>query len=447
MRDLIKSFFENKKRESTITPKPDKYAPTSEDHDRTPIPVVRTESGLVFPVDDVVPASDPLWLGTLRESVEIRSDASIVIMPDQEIPAIAPEGYLPTPATDGPRMPKRLQMRIPEPGLHPPTHLLARAQTFLHPLVQAVHIAFSGHRPLVLTPDCIWLTIVQGFTQHVLENAESLRHRLVRHEGKKKLRIATDSLAADLWPSFMSRFSGLIRENSDPVLHETLLCEFSTTTPAIKTACEMALMDTYQRYFEYEMMCVCGIPEITLQGTVGDWQRIRDRIEVLATYELDWWTSRLAPILDQFVATANGEPDREFWQAIYKPQQSYGAKLASGWIGDLFPYLFTAPPRKEFSDRPGRGLCDSAVSRRNHVLSEARTNWLLPPASDFIYAGRGVPLDQFPSGLSRVPVTVTFRDNSEKKLEVMGGFLGVSQRAEDNALSPIIHWAVVEKGA
>ena len=451
MLDRIKSLLETKKRQLMSTQAPDKagFSHTTEDHTATHTrPVVRTETGVVFPVDNVVPASDPLWLGTLRESVEIRTDASVLIMPDEEIPAIAPEGYFSTPAPEGPRMPGRLEMLVtPERGLHPPTHLLAKAQTFLHPLVQAVHIAFSDHRPLVLTPDCIWLTIVQGFAHHVLENAETLRHRLVRHEGKKGLCIETNSLSPDLWPAFMSNFSGLIRENSDPVLHETLLCEFSTTTPAIKTAYEIALMDTYQRYFEYEMMCVCGIPEITLQGTVGDWQRIRDRIEVLATYELDWWTSRLTPILDQFVATANAEPDREFWQAIYKPQQTYGAELASGWIADLFPYLFTAPPMKEFSDRAGRGLCDSAVSRRNHVLSEARSNWLLPPTSDFIFAGRGVPLENFPSGLSRVPVTVKFRDDPERKLEVMGGFLGVSQRAEDNALSPIIHWAVVQKEA
>jgi Domain of unknown function (DUF4419) len=318
MIDRIKSLLENKKRQLMATHGPDNagFSHTTEDHPATHIqPVVRTGTGVVFPVDNVVPASDPLWLGTLRESVEIRTDASILIMPDQDIPAIAPEGYFTKPAAEGPRMPWRLAMRtIPEPRLHPPSHVLARAQRFLHPLVQAVHIAFSDHRPLVLTPDCIWLTIVQGFAHHVLENAESLRRRLVRHEGKKKLCIKTNSLSPDLWPSFMSGFSGLIREHSDPVLHETLLCEFSTTTPAIKTACEIALMDTYQRYFSYELHCVCGIPEITLEGTVEDWQRIRDRIEVLATYDIDWWTSRLAPILDQFVATAKGEPDRAFWQ-------------------------------------------------------------------------------------------------------------------------------------
>jgi Domain of unknown function (DUF4419) len=448
MLDRIKSLLESRKRELiTQGPGIPALSPTAEDHEIAHIqPAARTDNGIVFPVDDVVPASDPLWVGTLRESVEIRTDASILIMPDQEIPAIAPEGYSTKPAPNGPRMPWRVAMRaIPEPKLHPPRHLLARAQTFLHPLVQAVHIAFSDHRPLVLTPDCIWLTIVQGFGHHVLENAEALRHRLVRHEGKKELSVVTKSLSPDLWPSFMSSFSGLIRENSDPVLHETLLCEFSTTTPAMKTAYEIALMDTYQRYFDYGLMCVCGIPEITLQGTVEDWQRITDRIEVLATYDLEWWTSRLTPILDEFVATASGKPDREFWQAIYKPQKAYAAELASGWICDLFPYLFAG--RREPDERPGRGLCDSPSCHRNRILSETRTNWLLPSISDHPFAGRGVPLKHFPSGLSRVPVTVQLPDDSKTKIEVMGGFVGVSQRAEDNALSPIIHWAVLQKGA
>ena len=213
--------------------------------------------------------------------------------------------------------------------------------------MQAVHLAFSQHRPLILSPDCIWLTIAQGFGHHVNENAEALRDRVVRHRRKKTLDVVTDSLAPSRWPGLISQFSAQIRENSDPVLHETLVCEFSTTTPNIKTAYEIALMDTYQRYFDFEMRCVCGIPKVTVQGTAEDWQRIRERIEVLATYDLGWWTSRLEPILDQFVATAKGDVDQGFWKAIYKPQNAYAAKLASGWIADLFPYLFGAPPARE----------------------------------------------------------------------------------------------------
>jgi len=56
-----------------------------------------------------------------------------------------------------------------------------------HPLLDAVHLAFSEHRPLVLSPDVVWLTIAQGVAQHVRLHAEELRPRLVRHAGKREL--------------------------------------------------------------------------------------------------------------------------------------------------------------------------------------------------------------------------------------------------------------------
>src|SRR5690349_296604 len=62
----------------------------------------------------------------------------------------------------------------------------------VHPLLGAVHLAFAEHRPLVLSPDAIWLTIAQGVAQHVRQNAERLRSRLVRHEDKKRLTSGLD---------------------------------------------------------------------------------------------------------------------------------------------------------------------------------------------------------------------------------------------------------------
>jgi hypothetical protein len=401
-----------------------------------------TSNGVTFTVDDVVPASDPLWQGSLAESTEIRADAKLLVMPDGEAPTLAPEGYVGTLTPGEPPKPVRTVIRsLSATGPVSFAQQLAKSGTFLHPLVQAVHLAFSQHRPLILSPDCIWLTIVQGFGHHVNENAEALRDRMVHHSGKKELEVETDSLDLSRWPGLITHFSAQIRKNSDPVLHETLMCEFSTTTPDIKTAYEVALMDTYQRYFDYRMTCVCGIPKVTVQGTAEDWQGIRERLGVLATYDLEWWTSKLEPILDQFVATAQGNADDRFWKAIYKPQKAYAAELASGWIGDLFPYLFGAPQ----GSRPrGSGLCAGAEAHRNHVVSTPRKDWLLPaPRSPM--AGNGVNLKNFPSGLSRAPVKLTLPDGAQTQLELLGGFLGVSQRAEDNALAPVVSWAVVHK--
>ena len=42
----------------------------------------------------------------------------------------------------------------------------------VHPLLSAVARAFADHRPLVLSPDAVWLTIAHGVAQHVRLHAE-----------------------------------------------------------------------------------------------------------------------------------------------------------------------------------------------------------------------------------------------------------------------------------
>jgi hypothetical protein len=188
-------------------------------------------------------------------------------------------------------------------------------------------------------------------------------------------------------------------------------------------------MDAYQRYFEYGMRCICGIPTVTLEETPDDWQRIRDRIEVLATFDLEWWTSRLTPILDQLVATSVGSPDRAFWQAIYKPTRFYVTDSATGWIADLFPYLCRRIPKPKFC--------------RNKIFETERRDWL---PIDSNSRGVGVALESFPCGLSSAPVKIQFSDSSQPlDVVLMAGFFGVFQDPGDHSLSAEIAWAVVNR--
>jgi len=215
-----------------------------------------------------------------------------------------------------------------------------------------------------------------------------------------------------------------------------LICDFSTTTPAIRTASEVVLMDAFSSYFTYVMACICGIPKITIEGTADDWQRIRARVEVIATYGLEWWVSRLRPILDEFVLAAEGHPTRDFWQAIYKPVQAYGDEVATGWVTDLFPYLGDDPDR-----------------RRNHVFEHARHNWALPIENGVKTknlpfhpeANKGVRLRGFPSSLSSTPLKVLFQDGSYANVDLVAGFLAVQQNQLDLTLSPLIGWCVAEQ--
>ncbi len=192
-------------------------------------------------------------------------------------------------------------------------------------------------------------------------------------------------------------------------------------------------MDAYKAYFGYAMRCVCGIPKITVTGTSEDWQRIRARVEVFEAYGLGWWVQRLRPILDEFIATVNGQPCRDFWQAIYKPKQAYGLKTITGWIADLFPYLGDAPKRT-----------------RNNAFRYERRDWAMPVEQGLKSSGLGEPGAEkgaagFPSGLSSVPVHLDLPDGRTAELDLVAGFLAVEQNRRDLAISPVISWSVAER--
>jgi Domain of unknown function (DUF4419) len=295
-----------------------------------------------------------------------------------------------------------------------------------HALFGAVHRAFAEHRPLVLSPDAIWLTIAQGVAQHVRLNAEALRPHLVRHQGTERLRVAVDAApaSADEWREVIGRFTDALSERIGAGRARLFTCDFSTSSDVERVASHVVLLDAFSPYYEYELMCVCGIPRVTLTGTVDDWRRVRARIDVIAELDLDWWTRSLIPIADGLIRTAEGAPDLAFWRRIYKPRDVYGASIATGWVARLYPYL------REFG----------AVTSRNPLVELAfdeprpRTDRRNPP---------GVTSADLVSGASKIQVILTDpSDRALGKVAVAGGLVAVTQDP-DGALRPIAGWAVV----
>jgi hypothetical protein len=286
-----------------------------------------------------------------------------------------------------------------------------------HPLVSAVHLAFSEHRPLLLTPDIIWMTIAQGFAQHINNNAEALRDRFVTHSGKQTLTVTGDRKD---WIAAVHQWSLLIRDRVGADLYQLMTCNFSTTTPTIHTASQVVMMDAFKQYFDYRLYAICGIPSITLQGSVEDWQTIRERVEILSSYDLSWWTQRLIPICEALISTAKGHPPLEFWQSIYKPESVYGGDVITGWLADLFPYI--------------QGSLTAIPIGKNPILDIPRSELTVP---------RGIHADCLPPGISQVTFILSTLA-SEERLELIAGFLGVSQNSTTGCLKPEIGWGVRE---
>jgi hypothetical protein len=304
-----------------------------------------------------------------------------------------------------------------------------------HPLIGALHAAFSSHRPVGLSPDIIWLTICQGLAHHVNINAEVLRHRLVKHEGKATLVVRRDDFVKgspeNPWPGVFADFSEAIRAHIGEA-HDLIVADFSTTGPVERAASEISILGAMQAFFDYEVRTLCGIPSITLEGTAEDWRKIAARVREFRRFDLDWWVKPLLPVLDQFVAAAEGQVDRRFWDSIYKWQGSKGSGSphVSGWVFKLFPYLDN--PEVKFARLYGGRESTAPSLRRNPWLSA-------PPARD------GPGRDDFPSLPAKAPFLWKFPHlGTEYGMEFVGGLLGISQDQETLCLRPEIGWAIRE---
>lgn len=283
-----------------------------------------------------------------------------------------------------------------------------------HSFFSGMYQAYADHRPFVLSPDMIWLLISQGFARHVNANAENVRHHFVDFSGKLSLVVATDKITLENpdspWEEVFPEFRNQMALHTGNDLMELLSANFSTTTPTTRIASEITIMEAMEPYFEFIVIyVVCGIPEITLQGTTADWQKVLDKTKQLAKYDLKWWTSELEPLLKQFVEASKGKINKTFWQNMFKyhSQKKYGApNMIDGWIVKFFPY-----------DKNGR---------RNN-LNE-------------LEGGKNLPEE-----IVKVDLKYIDENQEETILELWAGFVGLEQNKENYALTPKIGWMIRKK--
>ena len=219
-------------------------------------------------------------------------------------------------------------------------HLIAGVP--FHPVVAAAHRAFMDHRPLCLSPDIIWLMIIQGVANHINVNADALRSRFVGHEGKVQISVRRDDFVKgspeNPWAEAIEEFTSKVKEHIGSQF-DLFQPTFTTTGPVERAAAGVVLLDAMQSYFTYDMETLCGIPAVSLEGTPKDWQAIADRAEQFGSLNLEWWLEPLRGILHQFVAASQGVLDHQFWQSLYKYHDESGGPIITGWISALFPYL------------------------------------------------------------------------------------------------------------
>jgi hypothetical protein len=295
----------------------------------------------------------------------------------------------------------------------------------VHPLVGAIQLAFNHHLPLELSPDHIWIVLAQGFARHVHAHAEELRHQFVSRVGRERLEVRRDDFQKGArtndWPAVFASFSTQLREHIGK-RHDLIVADFSTTGPLERAVSEVVLMDAMEKYFEFAVRSVCGIPKITLLGTAQDWRSIRTRAQVFREFGLDWWLDELTPALDAFVDAAEGRADVPFWRSLYKLKGASGGPYVTGWVQLLFPYTLNTMTRQ--------------AVQNPHMVA-----WRAGMDTPF---GGGPTTDELPGSLSSVPFDWHYFDQ-HFDMAFLAGFIGVVQDSHSLTVSPQLGWAIGER--
>ncbi|OAQ67104.1 hypothetical protein VFPPC_14433 [Pochonia chlamydosporia 170] len=289
--------------------------------------------------------------------------------------------------------------------------------------VDGIIRAFQQDLHLVLRPDDVWLAILTQFSFYVNGASDELRDKFVDHDGKKTICVDVtpqkfeDVDIGKLSVQFTQAMKKQVKDGDEFV--DWLLPKFSTTTETDEAVAAIMLMSTMKSYFEYLMLCGCGFPSVTLQGSRDDWVDIRNRIPRFADYGTDAkeWSVYLEKILDKMILSFD-EPEsrdvRDFWMNVRHAAGHDGSmdmRTMSGWITAFCFWTQEGKRNRGYEDEVLYARGESGVDRRRLVLDGVRF-----PVMHWKAVTRGV---------AEVGVTVVDLRGERMETTVVAGSVGV----------------------
>ena len=295
-----------------------------------------------------------------------------------------------------------------------------------HTIFEGLYQAYVNHCPIVLSPDVFWTLIIQAFTRYVLANSESLREKFVDFQGKKELKAnnieyeTLESIPKEVWKKDISFYIDKISNYVGKDLINLLKPDFSTTTPIISQVGQINIMSCMQNYFEYKLYYGgCGYPKITLEGTIEDYLRLKEKTLGLKKYGLNHWIDdEIVPILDKIIDTKKGNVDKEFWKKMYynvegsisMSDTTQRVKSIKGWLLKFAPFDKHNKERVELDEL---GFKD--------------------------------PFFELPFDLLNAPLkTINVITGEKRDLVIRAGFIGMEQNEKTYEMKPVFGWYVAD---
>lgn len=206
--------------------------------------------------------------------------------------------------------------------------------------IDMIASAYALHRIPTISPDDVWILILNYIAKNVNENENHYRPHLAdknNPDGKSVIEIMRNVYLPES-PEFIdglfSEFVAKMSEKSIPLISQ-LTADFSTTTTLTRLCSQISIAHLMEKYFSMRMIMMCGFPGIDLAGTVEDWENLKKKISSfnqIAHQSLQDYLAKCQDVMDKFI-----NPESADWNNFfYKTNCGSGHDEAyDGWILDL----------------------------------------------------------------------------------------------------------------
>jgi hypothetical protein len=291
------------------------------------------------------------------------------------------------------------------------------ANDFPQNLVGCLLAAYSNNADVFLSPDDVWITVLQGIAQHLsILNASEIKKGSKDEEEnlekekeiKKFIEISSLSLK---WNVILQNLHEIMKSKIDKY-DKLMLNDFSKSNALDIRVGLMNFMTPRRKYLQPTVFRR-GVRNAIFIGFLDDWTALKKKIELVGErFEMKWWTDRLLEVIDQLITSFMGKPKADFWNTMVDTKDGLGCSgkkvkknvELNGWILAFFPY-----------DKFGNKIVKSSAIKLQNLVSEAS-----------FY----VPLKFTPIGLQA------------NYYVIISGFSGI--RYEDSTYRPQISFVIVK---
>jgi hypothetical protein len=303
-------------------------------------------------------------------------------------------------------------------------------------------LAYNEHHDLYLKPNDVWLCILSQFGLYVNYHTSALRKRVVNFEGKLQLEVKHEEIDID---RMASDFIGQTNEYLTDEIKTISSATFTTSTVHDKLVSNLMFLCIMKKFFALRYYLKCGLPSVTLYGTVADWELLLDLTKSLSQFdELDYsncydeyedyfeyddsnehyinkWLELLVPILENFIRTAKGEDSddlKKWWNQIcHVYSGASGPTYISGWLS-TFCMMQEDTDRKCF------------VFRNNKTLDNITSQWPF------------IDVDDVPSGFLYAPLEIVVGEKV-RQCKIYAGLMGMTNVEHNKyGIKPVSMWAI-----